>query len=880
MNPLREYLDILFRRIQPETLLANLEARWAEKEKYALELDCCHVSASTFRHYAHLNLQDFSTDEVENFYDEMQNYLRDHTSKRKKSIFYLIPEYMQDVVVLRDGIPYCRYMETLNWHDISFKLGQDLLLCSYLAYEDLQNRKHRHIFNWNSIIKTDNKRLHNILEKGIAENHFHLYGSTQVFALSWGCLMNHPRKISEFLKKDNAGIRMTENLNGNLSLGVLDNQLEWKKRLYIACWIRKELFSLLRSKNTYSGKNILESLIGFWGFYNVASLAEDIESLREAYGCKFRQMRGSGKCLDYAIRKGYAGNNENDHNRFLVGERLFLYECFYACYDGKFNQNEQDAFYLYLLIKSQFRNELIQVNQRVGFSNFSAYQDRKADFWWNVREYQYEAYRLAIEASMKDEHIVDFETRITPAMSYQDNIKRVMEIDGYFSFIENGKHEKIADIKKYGISQDYFFVIHFLKRKQKKYVSKDDIFFMKPRNWEVRQRTEQCARALKKALAQNQYYAQRVWGIDACSIEIGCRPETFATEFRYLRNITGENNDVDFMKTAVQDRTIWISYHVGEDFLDIADGLRAIDEAIFFLELDREDRLGHALALGVDPKLHYELKRKMVLMPKQDLLDNYVWLLFRSLELGVDIPQELRSNMECKAEQLLYEIYIENTNTECTLNEYYQSWKLRGDDPRLYQTGNYVIEDCFIIDHYHKARICRNKELNVLRSKSKICKLYSQYHYGQGNIRERGQEIEKVKITDSYMKLMYDMQERMQKLVVDKGIAIESNPSSNVLIGTFKRYENHPMLRFNNYSLNSEYCDSKTDETIQINVSINTDDQGVFDTSLENEYALMACALEKKRDAEGNKVYSQDAIYHYLEHVRQMGVGQVFRKRK
>ena len=42
----------------------------------------------------------------------------------------------------------------------------------------------------------------------------------------------------------------------------------------------------------------------------------------------------------------------------------------------------------------------------------------------------------------------------------------------------------------------------------------------------------------------------------------------------------------------------------------------------------------------------------------------------------------------------------------------------------------------------------------------------------------------------------------------------------------------------------------------------------------------MACALEKKRDAEGNKVYSQDAIYHYLEHVRQMGVGQVFRKRK
>ena len=42
---------------------------------------------------------------------------------------------------------------------------------------------------------------------------------------------------------------------------------------------------------------------------------------------------------------------------------------------------------------------------------------------------------------------------------------------------------------------------------------------------------------------------------------------------------------------------------------------------------------------------------------------------------------------------------------------------------------------------------------------------------------------------------------------------------------------------------------------MQLSVSINTDDQGVFDTLLENEYALMALALKKKKDKNNNKSF-------------------------
>lgn len=42
-----------------------------------------------------------------------------------------------------------------------------------------------------------------------------------------------------------------------------------------------------------------------------------------------------------------------------------------------------------------------------------------------------------------------------------------------------------------------------------------------------------------------------------------------------------------------------MTYHTGEDFLDIVDGLRAIDEAMLFLQMEKGERLGHAMALGV-----------------------------------------------------------------------------------------------------------------------------------------------------------------------------------------------------------------------------------------------------------------------------------------
>ena len=114
------------------------------------------------------------------------------------------------------------------------------------------------------------------------------------------------------------------------------------------------------------------------------------------------------------------------------------------------------------------------------------------------------------------------------------------------------------------------------------------------------------------------------------------------------------------------------------------------------------------------------------------------------------------------------------------------------------------------------------------------------------------------------------IQEQLLVKIERKRIAIECNPSSNYKIGEFGRYDEHPITRFNNAGLNTPY--SRHD----ISVSINTDDQGVFATSLEREYSLIALAMERNQ-IEGY-YNSPRQIIDWLDKIRQMSIEQQFSK--
>ena len=61
-------------------------------------------------------------------------------------------------------------------------------------------------------------------------------------------------------------------------------------------------------------------------------------------------------------------------------------------------------------------------------------------------------------------------------------------------------------------------------------------------------------------------------------------------------------------------------------------------------------------------------------------------------------------------------------------------------------------------------------------------------------------------------------------------------------------------------------------------VCINTDDLGVFDTSLPFEYALVYRALAEKTNDDGTPKYTSAEIMCYLDNIRKTGLQVVFPK--
>lgn len=112
------------------------------------------------------------------------------------------------------------------------------------------------------------------------------------------------------------------------------------------------------------------------------------------------------------------------------------------------------------------------------------------------------------------------------------------------------------------------------------------------------------------------------------------------------------------------------------------------------------------------------------------------------------------------------------------------------------------------------------------------------------------------------------MQKRMMQHIAKIGISIETNPTSNVMIAGLKGYGHHPILSFFNKGLTGRAEDEE--DCAQLHVSTNTDDAGVFATSLRNEYSLMASSLERMKDKEGRFYYKKDRVYDWLDRIREM----------
>ncbi len=577
--------------------------------------------------------------------------------------------------------------------------------------------------------------------------------------------------------------------------------------------------------------------------------SEELEEVRDNLQFVINELQDNGKKkYDYAAG---AGCMENDG---LYGERWFLYKMFRGVSEGRSEYSENgNLFYAYLIIKERIRSELIQVNDGVGFDNFFRYQSRKEDFIDHTPMAEIYS-RIAVRSSLESQKLLKLEARITPRDTSLKNRDYIAGMD---------KKILAGDME---LKEKYFYVFHFIKEPEP--VVEDEEFYC--RHYVLRNKVKKQAIAIQNMRKRYPNEGSRVLGIDASSSEIGCRPEVFAQAYRYLRYEQSDNLDEWGEKMP----RLRCTYHVGEDFLDIIDGMRAIDETIRYLNFTHGDRLGHALALGVSPREWYRFKGNRILCSRQELLDNLMWLYHRIRRYDIIDTENILLKLERWFTQRYNEIYAPGGEETCDINIYYDAWKLRGDDPFCYCYDG-TLKKPEYLDWASYSYNRKYEELERIRKEKRCVKLFYRYHF-DADVKRRGREITEFKIDPELIRIVEQVQRHLQWEVLDCGLGIETNPSSNYLIGTFRSYARHPIVTWNNKKLT--YDQKLLEECPQLDVTINTDDQAVFGTSLENEYALMAVALEKERDEKGRLRYKKDMIYEWLDDIRKMGLERSFKK--
>lgn len=291
-------------------------------------------------------------------------------------------------------------------------------------------------------------------------------------------------------------------------------------------------------------------------------------------------------------------------------------------------------------------------------------------------------------------------------------------------------------------------------------------------------------------LVENPRLRGLVVGIDAAGDELAAPPRDFVRAFRGLRKLI----DAQRPDRGLPIR-LGFTFHAGEDFRDLLSGIRCAHEASELLGMRPNDRLGHGLALFWNAEDFYERRRAKPRM-REHLLD----LLWASALLEAHGKDMWARYARERLIALLVTLEA-RASTEVAVS---LGHRLRHDARYHEMTDDELLVELL-------GPTLRHRALDQLRDVP-----------ADPNWRRFVNEARESAVTD----------------VRNRGLYIEVNPTSNLLIGGFRDYGELPYIK--------EYAIPAEQLATRIPITINTDDPGLFHTSLTNEYIQVGRALLAK----------------------------------
>lgn len=704
---------------------------------------------------------------------------------------YLVTNTVNNEVFVRSEL-FAEWQNALTYFPPAIIISNKIANIDF-DFTDIDNLHQNYIipnilFTAISSVNVEEFKKKNTTSVGFIDLHIHLNGSTETDNV-WQDFLSFPRKAYKNLKQAQKDLKVVEHYEQEFH-----NVEPYKfyKLILGASRIRNLLFDLLVKSNSKKISNNLnfEKIIS-----SVFSQNYDFSTF------------SSNNPFSLLIK------NKSNSSTISI-ESLMYVLIFKELKSDSENRNIiSRLFHIYLLILGSVHKMMVQQEHQYGFDQF---QKLTLNSLRDLSEEKYEQRFLQI-AGNKLQNLSFLEGRMAPKNSELQNILLIKNIiQGWENFIKAHKN-------LHGISQnkpEFKLVAHFIK-------SKDDF----KSDW-IRHKTLRI-NLFKKSyilscLIKKNKFKDLIVGIDAASNELHTPPEVFAPIFRRMRRV---NSHIKF------------TFHVGEDFVHPLSGLRAIYEALLFLNLKPGDRLGHVTAAGISWELWKKEFEKTILIKQGEWLDNLIFLysLISTNELSLLMQHKIHFQQEIQ--KLLSLIYNDNFNIE----DYQLSWRYRTYCPiHLLNLDNLNANSLTVFDDYEW------NDVNKLKSNTNAIKCLQAYHSMVN--RKNYDKLIPINIDEIFKAPIIDeIQIHILKLLSQADVVIETLPTSNVRISQYKDHSEHHLFRWKKWY----------DEGKEIpKIVIGSDDTGIFSTNIFNEYAHIYCQLTSENNT--NRLTPNKAI-KYLE---------------
>lgn len=444
--------------------------------------------------------------------------------------------------------------------------------------------------------------------------------------------------------------------------------------------------------------------------------------------------------------------------------------------------------HMYLLIQNEYMHLKRQQENRMGFDAFDRVS-RHRTVERPMLQYLEDSFARIISSTEATEKTM-IEVRVTPWVFYNKGQTVLTAWNKNLSRCMRGTPRLIL-------------VVHFIKNKGENTAPGKDISLA---DKYASARLELMIQA-KRVADYSRHIGLRYRvpiGIDAAGNELLMPAEVLAPVFRQF-----ERDSQIGYKT----------YHCGEEFYHLIGGMRAVYDALIFLDMKNGNRLGHATAIGIKPEVWMRCMPDVIVQRNGDwLLDLiFAWKMLHPIKL------EQAAMLEHMILSLAQEIFDSAGNLSMqTLLAFYDARQLIPDKVKFMlekterPTWSCNEEDQLIIDFIKERGVCG-------------LRLLCHWHYDADSrhAQEKNKELP-LNILDKDVLLL--MQQQVQRIVNARNVIIETLPVSNVRISQYQDMQEHHLLRW--LRVEGHACEGDEEMTI----CVGSDDPGIFVTDLKNEY--------------------------------------------